>query len=306
MTFQVKLSLRWVIGTLLFVTALLFAIDMFTQYREWNHRHDLQRGYAEIGDLGCEIGQSCFAPRQPESLSPTFEKIRLRFDIDREGTVPTWFSAFLEATIGLLLLALGFRSRQSGGRMFIPWVVIGLIFFYLSIDDTVMLHELLGGDNSIGGELKDKLGIDVAFVWVIPAMIVLIALLPFFIPFFLKLPRGTFLLFVLAGLGFIFSQVVMESYAGNHLQFNTMKYHWESALEDSPGKQVPLILFMFALLAYVRDNLEAVNPSHALVADLPVIRQVLMLPGLRLLRPPADASPSRPESEPAAVGGSGS
>jgi hypothetical protein len=285
MNLQVRISLRWVVGTLLVIMALLFLIDMVTQYKEWNRRHDLQRGYAEVGDFGCPIGGSCFAPRQSESLSPTFEKIRIRFDIDREGTVPTWFSALLESMCGLVLLALAFRSRQSGGGMFVPWVVIAAIFFYLSIDDTVTIHELLGGDNSIGGSLKDKLGIGVAFVWVIPAMIILLALLPFFIPFFLKLPQGTFVLFVIAGLGFVFSQVGMESYAGNHLQLNTMKYHWESALEDSPGKQIPLVLFLFALLAYIRDNLQEEHSPYKVVADLPGIRQVLSLPVLRLLRP---------------------
>jgi hypothetical protein len=278
--------------------AVLFVIDMATQYKEWNHRHDLQRGYAEIGDFGCEIGGSCFAPRQKDSLSPTFEKIRLRFDIDREGTVPTWFSAFLEATAGLALLALAFRSRQSRGRMFVPWVVIAAIFFYLSIDDTVTIHELLGGDNSIGGSLKDKLGIDVAFVWVIPAIIILLALLPFFIPFFMRLPQGTFTLFVLAGLGFVFSQVVMESYAGNHLHFNTMKYHWESALEDSPGKQIPLILFLFALLTYIRDNLLEDHSPQKIVAQMPVIRVLLSLPLLRFLRPaPESARTVAPEEQ---------
>ncbi len=279
MRLQVRLSLKWVVGTLLLIMAVLFLIDMVTQYREWNRRHDLQHGYAYV-----EFPES-FKPG-PGDLSPTFEKFRLRFDIDREGTIPTWYSALLESLCGLTLIALGFRSRQSGGRMFVPWVVIGLIFFYFSIDDTVTIHELLGGDNSIGGSLKEKLGIGVAFVWVIPAIIIMLALLPFFIPFFLKLPRGTFGLFSLAGFLWIFTQVGMESYAGNHLAFNTMKYHWESALEDGPGKQTALIVFLFSLLAYIRDNLEMTREVPLkTVAELPLIREVLGLPLLRILRP---------------------
>jgi hypothetical protein len=274
------------------VTIALTVIDATMNLIEWNHRHLLERGYAEIGELGCAKGGSCLFPRQDDSLSITFEKMRLRFDVDQEANVPTWYSSFLFGLCGLTLVVIGFRTRQINAGSVVPWLGLAAVFFYFSMDDTGQFHELLGGDNSIGHDLNKHLGISfVTYDWVIPAFILMIAALPFFIPFGLKLPQGTFVLFVIAGAMFLISQMGLETFAGSNLKVDTMKYHWESLIEDGPMKQGSLALFVFAMLAYYRDNLQGVASKHAVVAELPLIRQLLSLPVLRLLRPQAQATP---------------
>jgi hypothetical protein len=84
----------------------------------------------------------------------------------------------------------------------------------------------------------------------------------------------------------------LETFAGEKLKVDTLKYHWESLIEDGPMKQGSLILFVFGLLAYYRDNLQGVLQTNRLVADLPLIRQLLKLPLLRLLKPQTQALPA--------------
>jgi hypothetical protein len=294
MNLEVRLSVRRVVALLAIVSLAFIIIDATMNTIEWNRRHTLERGYAEVGDLGCAVGGSCFAPRQPESLSVTFEKLRMRFDYDLEANVPTWYSSFLFSLCALTLIVIGLRSGQTGVRNVVPWFGLAAIFFYFSIDDTSQFHELLGGDNSIGHNLNKHLGLAfITYDWVIPAFILMIAALPFFIPFGLKLPQGTFVLFVVAAFLFLFSQMGLETFAGSHLTVDTLKYHWESLIEDGPMKQGALILFVFSMLAYYRDNLQGALTQHRVVADLPVIRQVLSLPVLRLLRPEVPAMAAR-------------
>ncbi len=286
MNLQVRVSIVSVIAVLALVSAAFITIDAVTNAIEWDQRGLLQRGYAEIGDLGCDIGATCLFPRDANSLSPTFEKIRERFDYDREANIPTWYSSFLFALCGLTMTVVGFRSKQIGAGSLVAWLGLALIFFYFSIDDTAQFHELLGGDNSLGHDINEQLGLTfVTFDWVIPAFILMIAALPFFIPFGLKLPQGTFVLFVVAAFIFLGSQMGLETFAGEKLKVDTLKYHWESLIEDGPMKQGALILFIFGLLAYYRDNLQGALQTNRLVADLPVLRQLLSLPVLRLLRP---------------------
>jgi len=261
MNFQVRLSPAKAAAVLGTVIALLVVIDYTTQAIEWHRVGNLQQGYAWV-----DFPDGFTRPENGPSR--TFELVRERFDFDRDGptqTIPTWFSSFQFSLAGLLFLAIAFRSRELKQGGAVAWTVLGLIMFFLSIDDTVTIHELLGGDDSIGHKLNEQLGLTfINFDWVIPAVIVMLLLLPFFIPFGLKLPVGTVGIFFVAGIVFVGSQVGIETLSGDYLRshsIDTLAYHRQSLAEDTL-KLVSELILICGLMLYYRDNLSADLRRH--------------------------------------------
>lgn len=272
MNFQVRISPAGVAIVLAVAITFLVVMDYTTQSIEWDRVGNLQQGYAWVDFPG-----GIFT-RPENGPSRTFELVRERFDFDRDGptqTIPTWFSSFQFSFAGLLLMAVAFRSKQKREGHFVPWLVLGLIMFFLAIDDTVTIHELLGGDDSIGHKLNEQIGLTfINFDWVVPGVLVMLILLPFFIPFGLNLPLGTLGIFMLAGILFMGSQVGIETFSGDYLRthsIDTLAYHRQSLLEDTL-KLVSELILIYGLLAFYRDNLtEDLQRQHkSLLSYLPL------------------------------------
>jgi hypothetical protein len=267
MNFQVRVSPVAVAAVLATVIVALVIVDYTLQAIEWNRVGSLQQGYAWVDYPG--------AFERPENgPSRTFELFRQRFDFDRDNptqTIPTWFSSFQFGLAGVLLLAIGFRTRELRLGSLVPWAALGLILIFLSIDDTVMVHELLGGKGTIGDQLNDALGLGfISFDWVVPVAIVMLALLPFFIPFGLKLPLGTLGVFALAAVLLVGSQAGIETYTGHWLEthsIDTLPYHRLSLAEDAL-KLVSQTVLIFGVLTYYRDNLSGATAFHRTVLDI--------------------------------------
>jgi hypothetical protein len=267
MNLQLRLSPVAVTAALSAVIIALVVIDYALQAIEWDRVGSLQQGYAWVDYPG--------AFEKPENgPSRTFELVRQRFDFDRDNptqTIPTWYSSFQFSLAGLLLLAIAFRTKELRLGSRVPWIVLGLLLFFLSIDDTVTVHELLGGEGTIGDQLNDALGLGfVSFDWVVPAVLALVFLLPFFVPFGLRLPLGTLGIFALAATILMVSQVGIETYTGHWLEthsIDTLAYHRQSLAEDTL-KLVSQTVLIFGLLAYYRDNLSGASSRHRTLRDL--------------------------------------
>ena len=130
------------------------------------------------------------------------------FDVDKEASVPTWFSAINLLLSACLLLSIYAASRErldNGSRY---WLFLGLVFLALSIDEVAGFHEraarltevtvlLFAGDVPSAifqGPLRVLFG-----NWILPGIIVCIVAFLFFLPFLRILPRRTAGLFLLAG-----------------------------------------------------------------------------------------------------------
>lgn len=66
------------------------------------------------------------------------------FDLDAESNAPTWWSSLQLTTCGLLLAAFAWQVLDRRDKR--SWLLIGapLMFFFLSLDETVMIHEAVG------------------------------------------------------------------------------------------------------------------------------------------------------------------
>lgn len=65
-----------------------------------------------------------------------------RFDLNAEGAVPSWFSSLLLATSGVIVLAIATLKLQVRDRYRLHWLLIGLMFVYLSADEAAEIHEM--------------------------------------------------------------------------------------------------------------------------------------------------------------------
>lgn len=129
------------------------------------------------------------------------------FDVGREINVPTWFSAGLWIVIGLLAAyycrhAVRFRSS---------WGFFSFLAFFLSLDETLELHERL---DVVGNELARFLPVTVGFTWVLPGVLIAAVLCAFLVRLVLSLPRAVSLGLVASGLVFVGGSVGAESLAG--------------------------------------------------------------------------------------------
>ena len=72
--------------------------------------------------------------------------IRRIWNIAREQSLPTWFSSMLAQLLGVTVLLIALVQRSSVTRLHTTaWVLIGLFFLWIGIDDFAEIHEKLGG-----------------------------------------------------------------------------------------------------------------------------------------------------------------
>lgn len=68
------------------------------------------------------------------------EDIQLMFDLSEEQSLGTWFMVIQNFTAGLILFFI-YIKKQSGSKKNTGWLILSLIFIYLSIDDSICIHE---------------------------------------------------------------------------------------------------------------------------------------------------------------------
>jgi hypothetical protein len=88
--------------------------------------------------LGCEVFLVlCYT--LSTIVAPDFKwgPLKVLFDVDRENSIPTWFSSVQLFVIGLLLFAQSRRRGRLGPFLFF----LGLGFVFLSADEAASIHE---------------------------------------------------------------------------------------------------------------------------------------------------------------------
>jgi len=120
------------------------------------------------------------------------------WSLSYEGNVPSWYSSVLPLVCaGLLAWVAG--GEASDRR---HWWALALGFVYISVDESVNLHEMLG-------PLFDTEGV-LHFGWVIPAAAVVLGVGLAFVGFLRRLDRATMGRFVVAGALYVTGAVLCE------------------------------------------------------------------------------------------------
>ncbi len=126
-------------------------------------------------------------------------------NVDAESNIPTWASAALLLMSALALWGVSVSARAAGDPWQRHWAVLALAACYLSVDESVSLHERAG--NFVAMVIDDRL---LVFGWVLLGG-PLVAVFGFtYLRFLRALPRGTRHLMVLAGVLYVGGALGME------------------------------------------------------------------------------------------------
>jgi hypothetical protein len=150
----------------------------------------------------------------------------LVWSLSYEDNLPSWYASALPLLCAALLalVAAGETVDQT------HWRLLALGFVYISIDEAISLHEMLG-------MLFDTEGL-LHFGWVIPAAAIVLTVGLAFIGFLRRLDRSTARRFVLAGALYVTGALLFELPLG---------WWTEQYGDDSPG---------YALIDWCEETLE--------------------------------------------------
>ena len=137
------------------------------------------------------------------------------FDLNHEGNLPSWYQSVTLVLCGLLLILISLSYLRKTSWVFGgSWLVLGLAFCYLSLDELVSLHE------TVVVPMRRWLDIDSGifyFIWVVPAALVLGTFLLCLLPFLRALPAPTRNRFIISGLVYVSGAMIVEMIGGAYL-----------------------------------------------------------------------------------------
>ena len=198
-------------------------------------RVHLARGLVLLGALVCGAGLVVELARYFGSLDPESD-LRSALSLSYEGNLPTWYSSGLLWTAALGLAACG---RGEHGRVRAGWWGLAAIFMLLSLDESIELHEELGG-----AELHGVL----YFSWVVPGALLTATFCAAYLRFWWRLPTTT-------RRGFAWAFAI---YVGGALGMELPLGAWY----ERYGDEDPI----YAALDFIEESLEIAGLSVFLVA----------------------------------------
>ncbi|MFN8023360.1 MAG: hypothetical protein U0Q03_17670 [Acidimicrobiales bacterium] len=129
-----------------------------------------------------------------------------RFDLLREGNVPTWFASgqWLLAAVFALRLAVG--GRRTAEPHHRTWTLLAAVFLFCSIDEAAQFHEPM---SDWMGSLKDASPV-LANAWVVPYAVAVVVIAIMSWRLVRSLPSPVFRLLVLSGVVFVGGAIGFE------------------------------------------------------------------------------------------------
>ncbi len=206
-------------------------------------RVHLVRGLAVVGALVCGAGLTVELARYLGSLDPESD-LRSALSLSYEANLPTWYSSGLLWTAALGLLCCGWREP---GRDRARWWVLAAIFMLLSLDESIELHENLGGA-ALNGVLY--------FSWVVPGAMLTGVFCAAYWGFWRRLPTPTRRGFAWAFAIFVGGALGMELPLGAWFELHgdeNLGYAVIDFVEESV-EIAGLSVFLVAIYAHLRRS----------------------------------------------------
>lgn len=175
------------------------------------------------------------------------------FNIRTEGNFAAYYSS-IAILFASFLLAFISLFRKMNGLSYSLWLVLSLIFFYISVDEAVQLHERVG----ILFDKKFELTGYLSWGWVIPyGLLCIVFALVYSIKFLPQLPKKIFWLFIISGTIFVIGALGVEMIGAKNYHsdnfseiYNAICYSIEEFLE-----MLGIALFIYGLLLYIKDEI---------------------------------------------------
>lgn len=180
------------------------------------------------------------------------------FAVGGEHNVPALFSTSLMFLIAVIAFVLARAHQRNGLDGAMGWLLIGVIFVFLGIDETAMIHEKLAQP------LRESLGVGgiFYFAWIIPYTIAVGVLAVVYLPFVWRLPPRSRNLVVLAAAVYLSSAVGMEAINGAY--FETMEdsgivVYALMVMVEELGEMAGLAIFLCAQIDYALTRFDPVS-----------------------------------------------
>lgn len=188
------------------------------------------------------------------AYSRTAKNIIKWFDFNLENNVPTWFSVIILAFSAILLFIIYRHQKKQQVKNAFYWLVLSIIFIFLSIDESVQVHEEVA--RMLRPSVGDSMNGFLYWAWVVPYSVFVVVAGVFFLRFVLSLPPVIRNQFFIGGAMFITGALLLEFpegyfykvYGLDHI-YNRILYCIEELFE-----MCGVIIFINALLGYMRDN----------------------------------------------------
>lgn len=201
-----------------------------------------------LAGLASEIGKEASG-----GIRPFWSQM---MSLSYEQNVPTWYSAGQIFVCAAVMAWIALVERGRGARYVGHWWGMSAVFGYISLDETVSIHENAGNLVSMGGGL-------LYFDWIIPAAIVVACLGLIYLKFLWYLPARTRIQFIVAGSVFVGGAMGVEMFLGywtDHFGNDTLGYGLIDLIEETM-EILGMSLFLCALLEYFGERFGGIAES---------------------------------------------
>ena len=183
-----------------------------------------------------------------------FWGFRVKFDLDQEANVPTYFSSLILLISAALFTVIGMLKTSNHGAFAAHWKGMGLIFFLLSVDETGVLHEKF---IDIFQLYFKPTGI-FFFGWVVLAIPLVILTAFAYLRFFFHLPKKYKIFIFTSIFLYLAGAVGMEMmggwYAENYGE-NRPLYNVITTVEEIL-EIIGILTLIYTLLLYISQNFQ--------------------------------------------------
>lgn len=172
-------------------------------------------------------------------------------DLNWEENLPTIYATVILLFCGTCLLFIGYNKFKDEDNYKYAWIVLGVIFIFLSYDEYFRFHDPLSQ------QIRQQIEVPASlfFAWVIPYSLLTLVFVLIYMKFWIDLPKPYRLLFFLSGSVFVIGAVGFEMIGAPYtvqwgrrnvfyLCFTTI----EEALE-----LLGIALFLYTLVRYISE-----------------------------------------------------
>lgn len=210
-----------------------------------------------LGSLAMPLVSRSFGLDQA-NIPPLFQLSDSLFAVNDESNIPTWFSSALLLLSALLLAIIARYHVQKRDRYARHWVMLSVIFFYLSADETGKLHEKMAGLTRMVYQPQ------VLYPWIFAGAVIVFVVGILYLGFLRALPAKTRSLFILSGFLYVGGALGLEIAASianhqlgpyyNNSAIRLLLTHTEELMEFTG-----VIVFLYTLLYYINTYIGSIR-----------------------------------------------
>ncbi len=174
-------------------------------------------------------------------------------NVDKERSISTWFSSMILSLSGLISASIGFIHLRLKIKRGFHWISIGIIFFYISMDESLGIHEIAIDPFR---EITQAGGI-FYFAWIIPALLILVILAIVYKRFIFDLPAMTRNLLLISAAVYLGGAIGMEMVGGYYLESNNEEVDFIYSVIVTVEEFMELMgtsIYIYALLRHIETS----------------------------------------------------